>query len=99
VGGKKQRIVVSGDADFCSNSELIRSRGGMFSRNFELTMELFRQLSDEEYPVLTPRKPSADNEYHLGVERVPLIRIAYVGMYPMIFLVLGIVVLIRRKSK
>ncbi len=99
VRGKKQRIVVSGDADFCSNSELIRSRGGMFSRNFELTMELFRQLSDEEYPVLTPRKPSADNEYHLGVERVPLIRIAYVGIYPMIFLVLGIVVLIRRKSK
>lgn len=99
VRGKKQRIVVSGDADFCSNSELIRSRGGMFSRNFELTMELFRQLSDEEYPVSTPRKPSADNEYHLGVERVPLIRIAYVGIYPMIFLVLGIVVLIRRKSK
>ena len=99
VRGKTQRIVVSGDADFCSNSELIRSRGGMFSRNFELTMELFRQLSDEEYPVSTPRKPSADNEYHLGVERVPLIRIAYVGIYPMIFLVLGIVVLIRRKSK
>ena len=99
VGDKKQRIVVSGDADFCSNSELIRSRGGMFSRNFELTIELFRQLSDEEYPVLTPRKPSADNEYHLSVKQIPLIRFAYVGIYPMIFLVLGIVVLVRRKSK
>lgn len=99
VGDRKQRIVVSGDGDFCSNSELIRSRGGMSSRNFELTMELFRQLSDEAYPVSTPRKPSADNEYHLSVERIPLIRIAYVGMYPMIFLVLGIVILIRRKSK
>ena len=99
VGDKKQRIVVSGDADFCSNSELTRSRGGIFSRNFELTIELFRQLSDEEYPVSTPRKPSADNEYYLSVERVPLIRIAYAGVYPMIFLVLGIVVLIRRKSK
>ncbi len=99
VGDRKQRIVVSGDGDFCSNSELIRSRGGMSSRNFELTMELFRQLSDEAYPVSTPRKPSADNEYHLNVERIPLIRIAYVGMYPMIFLVLGIVILIRRKSK
>lgn len=99
VGSKKQRIVVSGDADFCSNSELIRSRGGMFSRNFELTIELFRQLSDEEYPVLTPRKPSADNEYHLSVKQIPLIRFAYVGVYPIIFLVLGIVVLVRRKSK
>jgi ABC-2 type transport system permease protein len=99
VGEKKQRIVISGDADFCSNSELIRSRGGALSRNFELTIELFRQLSDEEYPVLTPRKPSADNTYYLSVERIPLIRIIYVGLYPLIFLVLGIVILIRRKSK
>jgi hypothetical protein len=78
---------------------LIRSRGGALSRNFELTIELFRQLSDEEYPVLTPRKPSADNTYYLSVERIPLIRIIYVGLYPLIFLVLGIVILIRRKSK
>lgn len=99
VGEKKQRIVLSGDADFCSNSELIRSRGGASSRNFELTIELFRQLSDGAYPVLTPRKAAADSAYYLSVERIPLVRIVYVGLYPLIFLVLGIVILIRRKSK
>lgn len=99
VGNKKQRIIISGDADFCSNSELIRSRGGSLSRNFELTIELFRQLSDERYPVLTSRNPSLDTEFHLDIDRLPSIRVAYIGIYPLIFLIVGIIVLVRRKSR
>lgn len=99
VGNKKQRIIISGDADFCSNSELIRSRGGSLSRNFELTIELFRQLSDEKYPVLTPRKPPVDNKFHLNIDKLPSIRVAYIGVFPLIFLIACIIVLVRRKSR
>lgn len=99
IGNKKQLIFISGDADFCSNSELIRSRGGSFSRNFELTIEMFRRLSDNKYPVTTPREPSADNEFHLDIDRLPSVRVAYIGIYPILFLVIGIIVLVRRKSR
>lgn len=99
VNNKKQVIVISGDGDFCSNSELIRGRGGSLSRNFEMTIETFRQLSGGRYPVLTSSKPSIDNVFSMDVKRIPQIRIAYIGIYPLIFLVLGLIVLVRRKSK
>ena len=99
IGDKKQQIIISGDADFCSNSELIRGRGGSLSRNFDLTIELFRQLSDGEYPILTSGKPPLDNEFQLSVDRLPLIRVAYIGVFPFLFFIVGIIVLVRRKSR
>lgn len=97
LGDKKQVIVISGDADFYSNSELIRSRGGNSSRNFETIIEVYRRLSGGKYPVFVNSNPSLDNEYSLSAESVPLVRIFYIGFYPFIFLVLGAIVVVRRK--
>lgn len=99
INNKKQVIAISGDADFCSNSELIRGRGGSLSRNFEMTIENYRKLSGERYPVSTSSKPSIDNVFSMDVEHIPHIRIAYIGIYPFIFLVLGLIILVRRKSR
>ncbi len=99
INNKEQIIIIAGDADFCSNSELIRGRGGSLSRNFETTIETFRQLSGGKYPVLTGATPPTDDVFTLNVKRIPQLRMAYIGVYPFIFLVLGIIVLVRRKSK
>ena len=50
-GDKEQRIVITGDADCISNTELSNSRNGVYAVNFDFISETFKWLSYGEFPI------------------------------------------------
>lgn len=90
VSGKEQRIIVGGDADFMSN---LRGGGEFFATS------LFSWLDDNKYPIYTPRPNSKDRKLSIGASGAKAETIIYVWLIPCMILVLGTVLLIRRKRK
>jgi ABC-2 type transport system permease protein len=97
VNGKEQRIFVSGDADWMSNAEL--SRGRMLTMNFAMSNVLFGWFSREEFPIDTEHPRSTDNSVWIRKVGIEIIKWTYFGIIPGAFLILGTVILIRRKRK
>lgn len=97
INGKEQRIIVSGDADFMSNAELRRDLPRV--ANFYFNTALFSWLDNGEFPVNTSRPDSKDNRVTVSVDRVGLLNIWYLWVLPSILLIIGSVLLIRRKRK
>lgn len=97
--GRQQRIIVLGDADCFSMGELSTSRRGVFSANADLIMSMFDWLSYEELPVDTSRPEHIDNKLNLGMEAGATLQILLKWVLPALLLLLGILVLIRRKGK
>lgn len=97
INGKEQRIIVSGDADFMSNAELKRDMPRV--ANFYFNTALFNWLDNGQFPVNTSRPDSKDNRVTVSVDRVSLLSIWYIWVLPFILLIIGSVLLIRRKRK
>src|SRR5690606_11909786 len=58
VGGRRQRIIVSGMADFLNNTTEGIGRRNVFGgklANYPLGISLFRWLANDRYPVLVER--------------------------------------------
>jgi ABC-2 type transport system permease protein len=91
VGGRQQRAVVYGDADFVSN-EIVRN-GVMINR------AVFSWMAGNEYPVYTPRNDPKDNLILISSGTVSVLKLIYVWVLPLLLLITGIVLLIRRKRK
>ncbi|TCC84487.1 ABC transporter permease [Pedobacter hiemivivus] len=94
---KEQRIVVAGDADFFSNKELGRSN--LQTANGTLAIAIFTWFSNNEFPVDMSRPPSKDNKLKLNKAGVKTVKIVYYGLIPGAIVLLGMVLLIRRKRK
>ena len=90
INGKEQRIIVCGDADFGSN---LRSYQSYFS------ISAFSWLNENDYPVYTPVSPFTDNLLLIGGKVAATIKIIFVWVLPAILLLIGTVLLIRRKRK
>lgn len=86
---KEQRIVIAGDADFCSNLRNID----------DVVRAIYSWLTYNEYPVYTPVPYAVDNRVVLSPQRAAAQRIIYTWILPGVVLILGAVVLIRRKRK
>lgn len=97
LNDKQQRIVVSGDADFFSNKELTRSN--MEVINGALAISIFSWFAYEQFPVDMSRPQSKDNTLLLTKTGVSTLEILYYGLIPGTILLLGMVLLIRRKRK
>ena len=97
VKGKEQRIVVTGDADFLSNAEL--GRGAPRNANFYFNTAVFGWLSNGEFPIDTSRPKNKDNRLRLSNAGMTLLKTIILGVLPGLLLVLGTVLLIRRKRK
>lgn len=97
--GKQQRIIVLGDADCFSMGELSTTRRGISSANGDLIMSMFDWLSYEELPVDTTRPDPIDNKLNLGMDAGGTLQIVLKWVLPALLLLLGILVLIRRKGK
>lgn len=95
INGKEQRIVVTGDADFLSNSELGRSR----SANFIFNTALFSWLSYGKFPIDTSRPDAEDKRITINKDQVDTLRIVYLWILPAILFAFGAILLIRRKRK
>lgn len=97
VNGKEQRIVVTGDADMMSNSEL--SRSNVKNANFVFNTAIFSWLNYGEFPIDTSRPGTKDNRVTVTSAQAERLTILFVWVLPAILLALGSVLLIRRKRK
>ena len=97
INGKEQRIVVAGDADFLSNSEL--GRYNIRTCNFDLSTAIFSWFSHGEFPIETTRPPSKDKRLNLTDGGLTFLKVLLLGILPGILLLMGTVLLIRRKRK
>ncbi|MHA4806995.1 Gldg family protein [Flavitalea flava] len=95
AGGKEQRIVVIGDADFMSNSEI--GRYNVNTQNFIFSTQVFRWLSMGAFPIDTYRPSTGDDKMRIEQGGVNIIRIAFLGILPGLLLIGGTVFLVRRK--
>lgn len=97
---RQQKVVVLGNADMVANGELLMSRSGVAAANYCLIMESFRYLSDGEFPIFAERRPGSDNglKYIQKGARV-WFKWIFNAIIPALIALLGIFVLIRRKSR
>jgi len=87
---RQQRIIVCSDADFMSN---LRGGGTFLSRAF------YNWLDDGKFPIYTPRPNPKDNLLIIKPTAAGILKIMYIWVLPALILVLGSILLIRRKRK
>jgi len=97
VGGREQRIVVMGDADILSNSEL--GRNNVRTDNFHFNTALFGWFANGEFPIETTRIRSKDNHLILNALGVNILKALFLWILPGLILIGGAIFLIRRKRK
>lgn len=97
-GNKEQRIVVTGDADCISNTELMNSRNGIFAVNFDFISETFKWLSYGEFPIDTSRPEAIDNRILVSRAATPWISAFALGAIPFILAFIGFMVWYKRKK-
>ena len=99
MGDREQRIIVLGDADCISNSELMMYRKGVKASNFSLITESFRWLTDGEFPVNTRRPDPEDISISLELSSMKWVKIMFVGVFPLLLIACGILVWHRRRGR
>lgn len=98
-GERQQRIVITGDADCISNSELTTDRNGIGSVNFNFITETFKWLSYGEFPIETFRPEPIDNKVFLNRKAIPWIQTVSMGVIPGLLLLISLMIWVRRKGK
>ncbi len=93
----QQKIVVAGDADFLSNAEL--ARFNITTCNFDFSTAIFSWFANGEFPIDSSRPPSKDKRLDLTDSGLTFLKILLMGILPGLLLVLGSILLIRRKRK
>lgn len=100
VGDKEQHIYVCGDADCMANSELTTSRNDMSTSNFTLITEIFRDLSNDEFPINDERPHPYDDKMSIsGQGALLLVRILFMGIIPVGLLAGYTITWWRRRKK
>ncbi|SEM26028.1 ABC-2 type transport system permease protein [bacterium A37T11] len=97
VGGKEQRIVVMGDADFLSNAEL--NRYNVHTANFVFNTAIMGWFTYGQFPIDTTRPRSEDTIIDQTGDGVGHLKMLYLGVFPGILLFTGIILLVRRRRK
>lgn len=90
IHNKQQRIILNGDADLMSN---LRSAGGFIGRAF------YSWLDYNEYPVYAPMAPPKDQLLTIKPVTANILKMVYVWVLPAMILLLGTIILIRRKRQ
>ncbi|HMR18652.1 MAG TPA: Gldg family protein, partial [Sphingobacterium sp.] len=97
LGEREQRIFIAGDADIFSKGEL--GRYNVRNGNHDLTTQLLRWYSYDEYPPDTERPKPIDHRLRVNKTQVNGIRIATVFVVPILLALWGTLIIIRRKRK
>ncbi|RFS18755.1 ABC transporter [Chitinophaga silvatica] len=92
-GNTEQRILALGDADFMSNKTLGRGSGGFFVRG------LFSWLDHNQFPIYGPKDPPEDTLMLIGSTTAEIQKTFFVWIFPATVLLIGTIILIRRKRK
>lgn len=99
VEGREQKIVILGDADCLSNTELTTNRSGLISANFTFANGIFYWLSDGEVPIDMRRPTPPDDEITLKKSDMPLVRTLYRIVIPALILIGFVLLWFRRKGR
>ncbi len=99
INGKEQRVVVVGDADWLSNRELGITRNKIPASNFHFINASFFWLSDDEVPVDIRRPALIDNQLRLTQSGWAISSTLIKWIYPLILLIIGLLILIRRRGR
>lgn len=94
--GKEQRIVVTGDADCISNSELGQQRS---PTNFVMLLGTYHYLSYNEMPIDARRPGSTDDFVYLNRTGYNVIRVGFTYILPLLFLGAGVFLWFRRRGR
>jgi ABC-2 type transport system permease protein len=97
VNGREQRIIITGDADFLSNTEL--ERGNVKTANFHFNTALFGWFTYGQFPIDATRPKSRDTRFSLTGSGITRLKVVFLGILPGLLLILASVLLIRRKRK
>ena len=97
INGRQQKIVVAGDADFLSSAEL--TRVNLQTCNFDFSTAIFSWFANGEFPIDSSRPPAKDKRLDLTDSGLTLLKILLMGIFPGLLLILGSILLIRRKRK
>jgi len=97
INGRQQKIVVAGDADFLSNAEL--ARFNIQTCNFDFSTAIFSWFANGEFPIDSSRPPSKDKRLNLTDSGLTFLKVLLMGILPGLLLILGSILLIRRKRK
>ncbi|MFB9076300.1 Gldg family protein [Flavobacterium procerum] len=95
INGKTQKIIVAGDADFMGNAEL--SRGG--SGTFQFVTDIFSWFSNSQFPIDTTRPQKTDNKITITSNQVFIDKILFIGIFPLLIILGGAFILIRRNRR
>jgi ABC-2 type transport system permease protein len=96
IGGREQRIMVVGDADFMSTAEM--DRHAPKTENFDFITDIFSWLNDGRFPVDTIRPKTADI-LNMDRDGVLLVRVVFFGILPLLLIIGGTTLLVSRKRR
>lgn len=96
VGDRLQKIIILGNADCVSNSELGTSRRGMLTANFNLVMDTARWFAEGRYPIDVSRPSGKDNDIKINYDTLGLHKAILMWLIPILLIALGSFICIRR---
>ncbi|MDR3245524.1 MAG: Gldg family protein [Prevotellaceae bacterium] len=99
IAGKEQKIVVTGDADCFSNSEISMRRPKISAANFSLIMGTFFWMSDNEVPIDVRRPTPPDNKLFLSGSGMKVSKWLLIGLFPLLMLLTYLFVWLRRRGR
>ncbi len=97
INGREQRIIVMGDADCFTASQLNGYRPTRYNSAFSFSC--FSYFSYGEFPANTIKPPSFDNSFKITADDVPTQKLVLFGVIPILIGIAASVILIRRKRK
>jgi len=94
----EQRIIVLGDADCFSNSELTIVRENVDAANFAFITDCFRWISDGKFPFKVVRQSCTDDRFLVSSEIMTVVKAIYIFIIPLLMLMTSLFILIRRRK-
>ncbi|WP_173002970.1 Gldg family protein [Chitinophaga sp. SYP-B3965] len=98
VNGKEQRIIVSGDADYLGNSQFENVEREVKEVRLYSVDILFRWLSIGQFPFDENRPEAKDVDMTVSKEQLSLLTIAFKYILPAILVILGAIILFKRRN-
>jgi ABC-2 type transport system permease protein len=99
VQGKNQRIIITGDADFISETQINNSNTDENPYNNYFGFWNFSYLTYGKFPANTLRPEGTDNRIRISVDSIPIQKWIFYCIIPALIVLIASVILIRRKRK
>mgnify|MGYP007098822165 FL=1 len=99
INHKEQRIIIMGDADCLSNSEVEMRRKGIRAANYSFVLGTFFWMSNEEVPIDIRRPTPPDNKVYVGESDMKVTKFGLIGGLSLILIFFAIFIWIRRRGR